>query len=267
MPSAFNDNLLSGKVAFVAGGTSGINLEIARRYARAGAKVAVLSRKQDKVDAATALIAQEGQATAGFAADVRNYEAVETALRQASETLGPLDIVLSGAAGNFLASVLGMSANAFKSVVDIDLLGTFHVLRACYPYLNRPGASLISITAGQAVHPMMFQAHVCAAKAGINMLTKCLAMEWGPEGVRVNAISPGPIGDTEGMRRLAPTPEVEAAIKGRLALRDYGTTTDIAEAALFLASDSARYITGAILNVDGGNDLGDAGMDRMFSLG
>jgi NAD(P)-dependent dehydrogenase (short-subunit alcohol dehydrogenase family) len=114
---------------------------------------------------------------------------------------------------------------------------------------------------------MMFQAHVCAAKAGINMLTKCLAMEWGPEGVRVNAISPGPIGDTEGMRRLAPTPEVEAAIKGRLALRDYGTTTDIAEAALFLASDSARYITGAILNVDGGNDLGDAGMDRMFSLG
>ena len=267
MPSAFNQNLLAGKVAFVAGGTSGINLEIARRYARAGASVAVLSRKQDKVDAAVALIAGEGHPTAGFAADVRNYEAVETALRQASEKLGLLDIVLSGAAGNFLAPVLGMSANAFKSVVDIDLLGTFHVLRACYPYLKRPGASLLSITAGQAVHPMMFQAHVCAAKAGINMLTKCLAMEWGPDGVRVNAISPGPIGDTEGMRRLAPTPEVEAAIKNRLALRDYGTTTDIAEAALFLASDSARYITGAILNVDGGNDLGDAGMDRMFSLG
>jgi NAD(P)-dependent dehydrogenase (short-subunit alcohol dehydrogenase family) len=271
MISALQDNILAGKVAFVAGGTSGINLEVAKRYARAGAAVAVLSRKQDKVDAATALIAQESrhenQRVMGFAADVRDYAAVGGALRQCAETLGPIDIVLSGAAGNFLAPVLGMSANAFKSVIDIDLMGTFHVLRASYAYLNRPGASLVSITAGQAVHPMMFQAHVCAAKAGINMLTKCLAMEWGPSGVRVNAISPGPIGDTEGMRRLAPTPEVEAAIKGRLALRDYGTTTDIAEAALFLASDSARYITGAILNVDGGNDLGDAGMDRMFSLG
>ncbi len=267
MNSALKENILAGKVAFVAGGTSGINLEIARRFARAGAAVAVLSRKQDKVDAAAALIAEEGNATAGFAADVRNYEAVEAAFGQASKTLGPIDIVLSGAAGNFLAPALGMSANAFKSVVDIDLLGTFNVLRASYAYLNRPGASLISITAGQAVHPMMFQAHVCAAKAGINMLTKCLAMEWGPSGVRVNAISPGPIGDTEGMRRLAPTPEVEAAIKDRLALRAFGTTTDIAEAALFLVSDSARYITGAILNVDGGNDLGDAGMDRMFSLG
>jgi NAD(P)-dependent dehydrogenase (short-subunit alcohol dehydrogenase family) len=266
MQSALHDNLLAGKVAFVAGGTSGINLEIARRYARAGASVAVLSRKQEKVDAAVELIGAEGGRVAGFAADVRNYEAVETALRQTAETLGKLDIVLSGAAGNFPAPVLGMSANAFKAVVDIDLLGTFHVLRACYAYLNLPGASLLSITAGQAVHPMMFQAHVCAAKAGVNMLTKCLAMEWGPAGVRVNAISPGPIANTEGMRRLAATPDIEARIKNSLALRDFGTTTDIAEAALFLASDSARYITGAILNVDGGTDLGNASTEG-FSLG
>ena len=264
MQSALKDGLLKGKVAFVAGGTSGINLEIARRYARAGAAVAVMSRNAAKVEAATALIAEEGHPAAGFAADVRHYEAVEAALRDAAAQLGKIDIVLSGAAGNFLAPVLGMSANAFKTVVDIDLLGTFNVLRASYAHLNIPGASLISITAGQAVHPMMFQAHVCAAKAGVNMLTKVLAMEWGPQGVRVNAISPGPIGDTEGMRRLAPTAEIEAAIKNRLALRDYGRCEDIAETALFLASDSARYITGAIINVDGGNDLGDAGAGRMF---
>jgi NAD(P)-dependent dehydrogenase (short-subunit alcohol dehydrogenase family) len=245
-------------VAFVAGGTSGINLEIARRYARAGATVAVLSRKQDKVDAAITLIAEEGGRAIGFAADVRSFEAVEAALRQTAEQLGPIDIVLSGAAGNFPAAILGMSANAFKAVVDIDLLGTFNVFRASYAYLNRPGASLLAITAGQAVHPMMFQAHVCAAKAGVNMLTKVLAMEWGPSGVRANAISPGPIADTEGMARLAPTEENMAAVRNRLALRDLGTKTDIAEAALFLASDSARYITGTILNVDGGTDLGDA---------
>jgi NAD(P)-dependent dehydrogenase (short-subunit alcohol dehydrogenase family) len=258
MNSALRDNLLAGKVAFVAGGTSGINLAIAERFAASGAAVAVLSRKQDKVDAATALIAAHGHPTAGFAADVRNYADVESALKATAERLGKIDIVLSGAAGNFLAPVLGMSANAFKTVVDIDLMGTFHVLRASYAYLNLPGASLSSITAGQAVHPIPGQAHVCAAKAGINMLTKVLAMEWGPLGVRVNAISPGPIAETEGMARLAPTPDIEAAIKSRLALRDFGSKTDIAEAALFLASDSARYITGAILNVDGGTDLGDA---------
>jgi hypothetical protein len=264
MTSALRDNILAGKVAFVAGGTSGINLAIAQRFAAAGAAVAVLSRKQDKVDAATALIAQSGHPTAGFAADVRNYEAVESALRDTAAQLGKIDIVLSGAAGNFIAPVLGMSANAFKSVIDIDLLGTFHVLRAAYAYLNLPGASLISITAGQAVNPMPGQAHVCAAKAGINMLTKVLAMEWGPMGVRVNAISPGPIAETEGMARLASTPEIESAIKSSLALRDFGTKTDIAEAALFLASESARYITGAIINVDGGMDLGDASAGGFF---
>jgi NAD(P)-dependent dehydrogenase (short-subunit alcohol dehydrogenase family) len=264
MTSALQDKILAGKVAFVAGGTSGINLEIARRYARAGAAVAVLSRKQDKVDAAVALIAEEGTEVIGFAADVRSYEAVETAIRQTSERLGAIDIVLSGAAGNFPAAVLGMSANAFKAVVDIDLMGTFHVLRASYAYLNRPGASLLSITAPQAVKPAMFQAHVCAAKAGINMLTKCLAMEWGPTGVRVNAISPGPIAETEGMARLAPTQEILDSITTRLALRELGTKTDIAEAALFLASDSARYITGTILTVDGGTELGDSSGSGMF---
>lgn len=264
MPSALRDTLLAGKIAFVAGGTSGINLEIARRYASAGASVAVLSRKQAKVDEAVALIAQEGHPTIGFAADVRNYADVENALRLTAEKFGPIDIVLSGAAGNFPAAVLGMSANAFKSVVDIDLMGTFHVMRASYAFLNRPGASLLSITAPQAVKPAMFQAHVCAAKAGINMLTKCLAMEWGSTGVRVNAISPGPIAETEGMARLAPTQAIMTTITERLALRELGTKTDIAEAALFLASDSARYITGTILTVDGGTELGDASGSGMF---
>jgi NAD(P)-dependent dehydrogenase (short-subunit alcohol dehydrogenase family) len=258
MQSALRENILADKVAFVAGGTSGINLVVAQRFAQAGAAVAVLSRKQEKVDQAVALIGESGNKAAGFAADVRNYEAVEAALRATAETFGKIDIVLSGAAGNFLAPALGMSPNAFKTVVDIDLLGTFHVLRASYAYLNLPGASLISITAGQAVHPTPGQAHVCAAKAGINMLTKVLAMEWGPMGARVNAVSPGPIAETEGMARLAPSAEIEEAIKARLALREFGSKTDIAEACLFLASDSARYITGAILNVDGGTDLGDA---------
>ena len=257
--SGLKNGILAGKVAFVAGASSGINLGVAQSFARAGAKVALISRSADKIEAAAKTITDEGFEAIGMAADVRDYAAVEQALRQASDRFGKIDIVLSGAAGNFVAPALGMSANGFKTVVDIDLIGTFNVLRASFEFLNRPGASLISITAGQAVRPSMFQAHVCAAKAGINMLTKCLAMEWGPAGVRVNAISPGPIDDTEGMRRLAPNAEAEQRIKSRIALRDYGTKTDIAEAAIFLSTESAKYITGTILTVDGGSELGDAG--------
>lgn len=257
--SAIKEQALAGKTAFVAGASSGINLGIAQAFARAGARVALISRSADKIAAAAQTITDEGFEAIGLAADVRDYAAVEASMAQAAERFGKFDIVLSGAAGNFVAPALGMSANGFKTVVDIDLIGTFNVLRASFQHLNRPGASLISITAGQAVRPSLYQAHVCAAKAGINMLTKCLAMEWGPAGVRVNAISPGPIAETEGMRRLAPTEQAEAAIKGRIALRDYGTKGDIAEMAIFLSTDSAKYVTGTIVNVDGGSELGDAG--------
>jgi NAD(P)-dependent dehydrogenase (short-subunit alcohol dehydrogenase family) len=255
--AVFVDNLLAGKTAFIAGGTSGINLGIAKTFARLGAKVSVAGRNPEKAAGAAAEIGGPDVAL-GLSCDVRIYQSVEDALQKAVDTFGKFDIVISGAAGNFVAPALGMSANGFRTVVDIDLNGTFNVFRACYAHLNRPGASLIAITAGQAVNPSMFQAHVCAAKAGINHLIRVLAMEWGPDGVRVNGISPGPIGDTEGMARLAPTPEAEKAIKERVPLRRYGTKDEIGDAAAFLSSDAARYITGTILDVDGGSQLGDA---------
>jgi hypothetical protein len=263
MRSAFKDGYLKGKVAFIAGASSGINLGIAQRLAEAGAKVAILSRSADKIAAAAKTITDAGHEAIGIAADVRDYAAVDAALAQTVETFGKIDIVVSGAAGNFVAPALGMSANGFKTVIDIDLMGTFHVLRASFQHLNRPGASLISITAPQGSRPSLYQAHVCAAKAGINMLTQCLAMEWGPAGVRVNAISPGPIADTEGMARLAPTAAAEASVKSRIALRGYGEKLDIAEAVIYLSSESGRYITGTIMNVDGGSELGDAGGDAI----
>ncbi|UVE16747.1 SDR family oxidoreductase [Pseudomonas sp. LS44] len=260
---AFKENVLAGKVVLVAGGSSGINLGIAEHFARHGAKVALLSRSQDKLDQAVAGISAAGGEALGLSADVRDFAAVDAVLAQVQQRFGNIDVVISGAAGNFVAAAKDMSANGFKTVIDIDLIGTFNVLRAAYPYLNKPGASLISITAPQAVKPAVYQAHVCAAKAGINMLTQCLAMEWGAEGIRVNAISPGPIADTEGMARLAPTPEMEQEVKARLALRDYGSKRDIADVALFLASDNARYITGSIIDCDGGSKLGDATLPEL----
>lgn len=260
---AFRDRVLEGKVAYVAGGSSGINLAIAQRLAEHGAAVAIFSRSGDKVEAAVESLARTGGRAFGQAGDVRDYQAVETSLAATRDKFGEIDIVVSGAAGNFLAPVIGMSANAFKTVVDIDLIGTFNVFRASFDFLRKPGALLVAITAGQAVTATPFQAHACAAKAGINMLTKCLAMEWGPAGIRVNAISPGPIAGTEGMARLAASPEVEAAWKAKVPLRDYGSKRDVADMMLYLASDNARYITGAILDVDGGYGLGDSSPDAL----
>ncbi len=251
--SPFRDNILAGKVAFVAGGTSGINLGIAKRFAALGAKVAVCGRDPEKAARAAAEV---GPGALGLSADVRDYGAIRAAMERVRHELGPMDIVISGAAGNFLAPALGMSANAFKTVVDIDLNGTFNVFRGCHDLLAEP-ASLIAITAGQAVNAMQLQAHVCAAKAGINQLVRTLALEWGPQ-VRVNGISPGPIAGTEGMARLAPDPATRTRHFDRIAMKRWGEIEEIAECAVFLCSGAAGYITGTILDCDGGSQVGDA---------
>lgn len=261
--SVFSEGFLDGKTAFVAGASTGINFAIAEKLAEAGAKVGLISRSDDKIRAAEQSIVGNGGEAIGIAADVRDYDAVDDALRAVREAYGPIDIVISGAAGNFLAPAIGMSPNAFKTVVDIDLLGTFHVFRACYQYLNKPGASLISITANQAETPVLYQAHAAAAKAGVNALTKSLALEWGPAGVRVNAIAPGPISDTGAIEMGASPEAVEQALIPKLALRRLGEKREIADSALFLSSDAAQYITGVILNCDGGFALGDATGDAL----
>ena len=174
----------------VFGGTTGINLGIAQTFAAAGARVSVASRKQENVDFALATL---GSGALGLVADVRDDAAVAAALATARARHGEIDVLISGAAGNFLADVNSMSSNAFKVVVEIDLHGSFHVARRAYEHLRKPGASVIFISAPQAVVAMPYQAHVCAAKAGVDQLMRVLALEWGPAGVRVNAISPGPI--------------------------------------------------------------------------
>ncbi|MET0248185.1 MAG: SDR family oxidoreductase [Sphingobium sp.] len=250
-----SEGLLAGKVAFIAGGSSGINLGVALGFAQAGAKVALISRSPEKIESAAQSLRNQGFDAIGFAADVRDFAAVDQMLSATRDKWGEIDIILSGAAGNFVAPAKELSANGFKTVVDIDLLGTFNVFRASYPYIRKPGASLIAITAGQATQPMMNQVHACAAKAGVNMVTKCLALEWGPEGIRVNGIAPGPIADTEGMRRLTPTAEAEEAYKRTIPMGIYGEKRDIANLSIFLSTNAARYITGAIIECDGGSGL------------
>jgi NAD(P)-dependent dehydrogenase (short-subunit alcohol dehydrogenase family) len=247
--SAFD---FKGRHLFVAGGSSGINFGIAQAFARAGARVTVISRSADKVATAAAQLESLGTQALGISADVRQPEALERAFAQATGRFGPIDVLVSGAAGNFLASALDMSPNAFKTVVDIDLLGSFNVARLAHAHLRKPGACVIQISAGQAFIPTPFQAHVCAAKAGVDMLTQVLALEWGPQGIRINSIVPGPIADTEGLKRLAPTDDTLNAMAQRVPLKRLGRLEDISRMAMLLASDWGSYITGAIIPVDGG---------------
>lgn len=266
MSEVFGKRVLEGKTAVVTGGGSGINFAIAKRFVEHGVKVALIGRTKEKLDAAVAEIRDAGGTATGHPADVREYDALAAAIKSAREAHGEIDIVVCGAAGNFPAPALGMSANAFKSVVDIDLLGTFNTCRAAFEHLKRPGASIVNISAMQAFTPMPMQAHVCAAKAGVDMLTKCLAIEWGIEGVRVNSIAPGAVDDTEGMRRLAPTPEIRKQFTRTIPLQRFATKDEIANLALFLCSDAAKFITGAIVVCDGGQSLAGIGVNMMAAM-
>jgi NAD(P)-dependent dehydrogenase (short-subunit alcohol dehydrogenase family) len=249
----------TGKAVFVAGGSSGINLGIAQAFAASGANLAIASRSPERVERACAVLRGHRGKVLGQSADVRDYAAISAALAAAYEAHGEIDVLISGAAGNFPAPALGMSANAFKAVVDIDLLGTFNVLRAAHQYLRKPGAAIINISAPQSYNPMPLQVHACAAKAGVDQVTRVLAIEWGGDGIRVNSIAPGPIEGTEGFRRLS-TPEARQSMSKRLPLRRFGTLDDVAQLALFLASPRASYITGALIPVDGGWSLLGGGL-------
>lgn len=243
---------LGGKSAFVTGGTSGINLAIAERLAREGMKVAVLSRSQARVDAAVARLQALGAETLGFCADVRDYDALEEAVAATAEKFGSLDTVIAGAAGNFLCPAEELSANGFKTVIDIDLLGTFHAARAAFPHLTKPGASILAISAGQSLIPLPNQIHANAAKAGVNMVVQTLADEWGVHGIRANVLIPGPIEGTEGVSRLIPDDAARAHVTASIPLGRFGELEEVADLAAFLVSDAAAYITGAVVPCDGG---------------
>lgn len=248
---------VSGKKALVVGASSGINLAIAKRLGEQGARLVVASRTPERIATAAEGLRAEGLDAIGIAGDVRDAAAMEDVAGQAARHLGGIDIVVSGAAGNFFASAEEMSANGFRTVVEIDLIGTFNVFKAAFAHLTRPGASLVAVSAPQAQRAMRNQAHACAAKAGVDMLTKCLALEWGAHGIRVNGVSPGPIADTEGLARLTGEGDLADRVQAALALPYFGRGSDVGDAVAFLCSDAARYVTGTILDCDGGMRLGD----------
>jgi peroxisomal 2,4-dienoyl-CoA reductase len=203
--------------------------------------------------AAAAINAAGGKAIA-VAADVRQPAEVENAVARTVEAFGKIDIVVNGAAGNFLCAAEELSPNGFGTVVDIDLKGTFNVCRATFAQLKEHRGQILNISATLHYLGTPLQLHVSAAKAGVDALTRNLAVEWGRHGIRVNAIAPGPIADTEGMKRLVPAPMMEK-LKTMVPLGRFGLIADIERAAVFICSDAASFVNGVVLVVDGGHWL------------
>jgi NAD(P)-dependent dehydrogenase (short-subunit alcohol dehydrogenase family) len=258
----FSRTLFTGKTVFITGGGSGINLGIARNFAALGASIGICGRTQDKLEAAAGELRALGAKVAFGVADVRDAAALDAVFAKTKGELGPIDVLVAGAAGNFLVPAEKLSPNGFKTVIDIDLLGSFNAARGAFDQLRETRGSVIFISAGQAFMPYAFQLHVAAAKAGIDMMMRNLALEWGRYGIRVNSIAPGPIEGTEGMKRLA-TPEALEQIKHAVPLGRLGTVDDIGQLAVFLASPLASYITGTLVVADGGQNLPGSALFNM----
>ncbi|PLC53974.1 short-chain dehydrogenase [Pollutimonas nitritireducens] len=253
----FTNDTLKGRSALVTGGGSGLGLGIATAYAQLGANVMIVGRNEERLESAIEHLKKSGGSVASMKCDVRNYDEVKAAVEATVSRFGQLDIMVNNAAGNFICPTSELSPNGWRTVIDIDLNGTFYGCHAAYPHLQKSpfGGSIISIITMLGVTGWPQAAHASAAKGGILSLSRTLAVEWGADNIRVNTISPGPIGDTEGVKRMyidVGRGEMEAQ---KTALGRFGKTIDIANAAVFLASGLGEYITGENLIVDGGRWL------------
>ena len=260
MTGIFRQDLLCGQVALITGGATGIGFGIAETLTGLGAHVVLASRKPDRLSAAVERLQPNASAET---LDVRDQEAVKAVVGRIAATHGRLDLLVNNAAGNFYAPSESLSANAWRSVVEIDLFGTFFCSQAVAPIMRAAGGGRIvniSMTLHNRGWPQM--AHATAAKAGVDALTRTLAVEWAPAKIRVNAIAPGPI-PTEGVRKAFAQPPGGAPVdvvmdehaRRNIPLGRWGTPADIGNMVAFLASPAGDWITGSIFVVDGGEWL------------
>jgi NAD(P)-dependent dehydrogenase (short-subunit alcohol dehydrogenase family) len=253
----FQPGLLKDKTFVITGGGTGLGAEMAKRFSELGAHAVVLGRRKEKLDEVAAQIQRAGGKASAHACDVRDFSAVQ----EVAGRVGAVDGLVNNAAGNFLAAAEDLSANAFKAVVDIVLNGSFHCTSAFGRRMieSGKGGAILNILTTYAWTGSAFVLPSACAKAGVLALTRSLAVEWAAYKIRVNAIAPGPVPTEGAFSRLMPDPSLEEMARNRIPLKRFGTPREIADAAVFLMSDGAGYITGDCLTVDGGEWLKGAG--------
>jgi NAD(P)-dependent dehydrogenase (short-subunit alcohol dehydrogenase family) len=257
----FASDLLKDKVLVVTGGGSGLGAEMARRFAALGAHSVVMARKLDRLEKVAGEIHAAGGKATALACDVRDAAGVAAAADEIEKKLGRVDGLVNNAAGNFLAASEDLSANGFRTVVDIVLNGTFHCTQAFGKKMiaRGKGGAIVNIVTTYAWMGSAFVLPSACAKAGVLALTRSLAVEWACYGIRLNAIAPGPVPTDGAFSRLMPDPAFEEQARNRVPLKRFGTPREIADAAVFLLCDGAGYVTGDCLTVDGGEWLRNGG--------
>ncbi|KAK6078096.1 sporulation protein SPS19 (short-chain dehydrogenase) [Seiridium cupressi] len=269
LSSVWRDGIFNGRVVFVTGGAGTICSAQTRALVYLGANACIIGRNVEKTETVAKDIAtaRPGAKVIGIGGcDVRDPESLKKAAERCVKELGAIDFVIAGAAGNFVAPISGLSSNGFKSVMDIDVLGTFNTIKATAPYLvesakRNPNPSKDGLTGGRIIYisasfhytGMPMQAHVSAAKASVDSLMASVSLEYGPYGVTSNVITPGGIENTEGMLRLSGTGDDQSQIAASIPLGRWGTIRDIADATVYIFSDAGNYVNGEILVVDGAN--------------
>lgn len=242
---------LHGKAVLITGGGTGIGKGIAQRLGLLGANVAICSRKAEVLQAACKELENQGIRAIARECDIRDPIAVEATAAWVLAEFGCLDVLVNNAAGNFPALIADLSYNGFKTVIDIDLNGTFNMTKACYNvWFKAHGGNIINISAPFEGAGIPYQAHAAAAKAGVNSLTRTCAVEWRKQGIRVNAIEPGAVDNTAGVDRLA-----EPLTGSALAEVPPCTPSDIAKAVEFLVSEKAAFINGQCIAIDSGTGV------------
>ncbi|ODV90306.1 hypothetical protein CANCADRAFT_25338 [Tortispora caseinolytica NRRL Y-17796] len=248
----FQPDIFKNKVVFCTGGAGTICRGQVEALVALGANATIVGRNKEKTEKAAAEMSKirHDAKVIGLSVDVRNYESLAAAVKTTVEQLGGIDILICGAAGNFLATIEQLSPNAFKTVMDIDVLGSFNTFKAASDELIKSKGQVIFVSATLHYRGVPYQGHVSAAKAAIDSLSQVIAIEYGPKGVRSNIIAPGPIAGTEGMDRLSPNQDATAKSVpvGRM-----GTISDIALSTVYLCSDAASFVNGAVVVVDGGS--------------
>ncbi|CZR65561.1 related to Peroxisomal 2,4-dienoyl-CoA reductase SPS19 [Phialocephala subalpina] len=246
-------NLFAGKVVFCTGGAGTICSAQVKALVILGANAAIIGRRSAIATAAAKEIQslRPGSLVVGISGDVRSVDSMKVAVARTVKELGRIDFLICGAAGNFLSPFDNLSANAFKTVIDIDLLGSFNATKACADELKRSRGRIIYISATLHYAGAALQTHAVAAKAGVDALSSQMCIEYGPIGVTSNVIAPGGIARTEGLTRLNDKSTWTKSQK-MIPLQRWGTVSEIADATIFLFSPAAKYISGAIVPVDGG---------------